>query len=235
MESGVKIGKRSLRLRPAERDFAQAIKKSMMYNATMSKIRPLITIVVFLLILGFIFWGVNKFILPQPKYTVNLGSQTVIKQIRSLNRLETSSYTIEKIIDVGTTGNGLKKILFGDKILLIAHGTIIGGFDLSKVKSENIVITNKTLKLTLPAPEILVTKLDSDQTRVYDRQQGLLTKGDNNLETEARNEAEKVIKDAACKGGILEDASKNARNQLTTLFKSLGFETVIIDIPQGSC
>ena len=175
---------------------------------------------------------INK---PRSSYVVNLSSQTVIKQIRSLNRLETSSFTIEKIIDVGTSGNKFSQFLVGDRILLIAHGTVIAGFDMSKIKNENINIKGGTLKLTLPAPEILVTKLDSDQTRVYDRQQGLLTKGDRNLETEARAEAEKVIKDAACKGGILGEASKNARNQLTTLLKSLGFETVIIDIPQGAC
>ncbi|HUQ85444.1 MAG TPA: DUF4230 domain-containing protein [Candidatus Limnocylindrales bacterium] len=172
---------------------------------------------------------------PRSEYTVNLSSQTVIKQVRSLNRLETSSYTIEKIIAVGTSGSKISQLLVGDRILLIAHGSVIAGFDMSKIKDENIKIEGSTLRLTLPAPEILVTKLDSDQTRVYDRQQGLLTKGDRNLESEARSEAEKVIKDAACKGGILDEASKNARNQLATLLKSTGFETVIIEIPQGSC
>ncbi len=172
---------------------------------------------------------------PRSHYTVNLSSQTVIKQVRSLNRLETSSYTIEKIIDVGTSGNKFNQFLVGDRILLIAHGSVIAGFDMSKVSEENVKVDGDTLRVNMPPPEILVTKLDSDQTRVYDRQQGLLTKGDRDLETEARSEAEKVIKDAACKGGILDEASKNARNQLTTLFKSLGFKTVIIEIPQGLC
>ncbi|HSW47568.1 MAG TPA: DUF4230 domain-containing protein [Candidatus Saccharimonadales bacterium] len=198
--------------------------------------RPLLTIFVFVLILlvvgifAFRFFGE-----PKEKYTVNLSSQTVIKQIRSLNRLETSSFTIEKIIDVGTSGNTFSQFLYGDRILLIAHGTVIAGFDLAKVQESDITVTDKTLNLKMPVPEILVTKLDNDQTRVYDRKQGLLTKGDNNLESKARGEAEKVIKDAACKGGILNEATKNARNQLTTLFKSLGFVTVIIEIPQGLC
>lgn len=184
-----------------------------------------------ILIIGtFIFF--NK---PKPTYTVNLSSQTVIKQIHSLNRLETSAFTIEKIIDIGTSGNKFSQFLYGDRILLIAHGSVIAGFDLAKVKEENIEVSGNTLKLILPAPELLLAKLDNEQTRVYDRKQGILTKGDNNLESEARFEAEKVIKDAACKGGILQDASKNARNQLTGLFKSLGFETVIIEIPEGSC
>lgn len=195
-----------------------------------------IKLIILLSIISVLVIGVFKFFYKsQPKYTVNLSSQTVIKQIKSLNRLETSSYTIEKIIDVGTSGNKFNQFLYGDRILLIAHGTVIAGFDMSKVNEGDINLSKDTLKVTLPAPEILVTKLDSDQTRVYDRQQGLLTKGDRNLETEARSEAEKVIKDAACKGGILNEASKNARNQLTGLFKSVGFVTVVVEIPQGSC
>lgn len=202
----------------------------------MKVFRSLLVIFVFFAVLfvtGLLAW--RFFGEPGEKYQTNLNTQTVIKQIQSLNRLETASYTIEKVIDVGTTGGGLKQFLVGDRILLIAHGTVIAGFDLSKVQESDINVTDKTLNLKLPAPEILVAKLDNDQTRVYDRKQGLLTKGDNDLESQARSEAEKVIKDAACKGGILNEASKNARNQLTSLFKSLGFQTVIIEIPEGSC
>lgn len=171
----------------------------------------------------------------QNKYTVNLSSQTVIKQMETLNRIETSQFTIEKVIDIGTSGNKFQQFLVGDRILLIAHGEVIAGFDLAKVKKNDIQVEGSTLRLKLPAPEILVTRLDSEQTRVYDRDQGLLTKGDRDLESEARKEAENVIKDAACKGGILEEATKNARNQMTSQFKALGFTTVVIDIPEGKC
>ena len=169
------------------------------------------------------------------KYTFRAGSQTVVKQIQSLNRLETASYTIEKVIDAGTTGNRLQQFLVGDRLLLIAHGQIIAGFDMSKVKEEDLEVSGETLKVKMPAPEILVSKLDNEQTRVYDRQNGLFTRGDRDLESEARQEAEAVIRTAACRGGILDEASKNARTQLTTLFKGLGFTTVVIDIPEGSC
>lgn len=178
---------------------------------------------------------INRLTQPRSSYVVNLSEQTVIKQVTSLNRIETASYTIEKIIDVGTTGNKFSQFLYGDRILLIAQGTVIGGFDLGKINEENVEVKGSVLRMKLPAPEVLVAKLDSEQTRVYDRRQGLLIKGDEDLESEARKEAEKVIKDAACQGGILDEASKNARNQLTSLFKSLGFETVIIEIPGGKC
>lgn len=164
-----------------------------------------------------------------------MSSETVIKQITALNRLETAQFTIEKVIDESTTGNKFSQILFGDRILLIAHGEVIAGFDLSKVNQDNITVTGKQLRVVLPAPQILVSKLDNDQTRVYDRTQGLLTRGDSQLETQARKEAEGVIRNAACQGGILKEASKNARTQLEAMFKGLGFDTVIIDVPDGSC
>lgn len=193
----------------------------------------IIPILVLVLVVAFVLLRTTQ--RTTPKYNVNLSSQTVIKQIQTLNRLETASFTIEKIIDVGTSGGRIRQLLVGDRILLIAHGNIIAGFDLQKMTEDNVGVSGETLKLTLPAPEILVVKLDNDETRVYDRRQGLLTKGDQDLETEARAEAEKVIRDAACKGGVLNEASKNARSQLTSLFKGVGFETVIIEIPEGSC
>lgn len=180
----------------------------------------------------FVYSWANK---SQSKYTYNLNSQTVIKQIESLNRLETASFTIEKIIDVKTTGGPLADFLYGDRILLIAHGQVIAGFDMAKLNEDQVEIADKTVKMTLPAPEILVNSIDNNQTRVYDRNQGLLTKGDANLESEARKQAQAVIRDAACKGGILNEAEKNGRNQITALLRSLGFETIILDIPQGKC
>lgn len=188
-----------------------------------------------ILLIGIGLWSIGNFFKKPNQYTYNMGSQTVIKELRSLNRLETASFTIEKIIDAGTSGNALQEFLYGDRILLIAHGQIIAGIDLSKLTDNDVRISGSTITLTLPAPEILVTTLDNGQTRVYDRRQGLLSKGDKNLESSARQVAVDTITDAACKGNILQHASDNARKQLMAFLKALGFTTITIDIPQGSC
>ncbi len=168
--------------------------------------------------------------------SLNTNRAAVVKEMRELQRLETASFTIEKIIDGGTTGsNVFQQFLFGDKILLIAHGQVIAGFDLSQISEKDIEVSGKNLKITLPKPQILVTTLDNTQTRVYDRQKGILSSGNKDLESEARQSAEASIKDAACQGGILAQAADNVRKQLTTLFSTLGFTTVTIEIPNGSC
>lgn len=167
---------------------------------------------------------------------VNTNRAAVIKEMRGLQRIETASFTIEKIIDAGTTEkNVFKQFLFGDKILLIAHGQAIAGFDLSQISENDIEVKGTSLKVTLPPPQILITALDNTQTRVYDKQQGILNPGEKNLESDARQAAEKSIQEAACQGGILQQASDNARKQLTILFEALGFSSVSIEIPKGSC
>ena len=166
----------------------------------------------------------------------NTNRAAVIKQIQSLSRLETASFTIEKIIDEGSTGdNVFQRLLFGDKILLIAHGQAIAGFDLSLVSEKDIQVDGKNLRILLPKPQLLTVVLDNTQTRVYDRQRGILSTDGKDLETQARIAAEKSIKDAACQGNILQQAADNARKQLTASFYSLGFETVEIVIPSATC
>ncbi|NCS99075.1 DUF4230 domain-containing protein [Candidatus Parcubacteria bacterium] len=165
----------------------------------------------------------------------NLDQTSVVKEIRSLNRIETASFNIEKIIEASTESNAFKDLLFGDKILLIAHAEVIAGFDFAQLDQDDVRIRGKKLRITLPEPEILTTRLDNEKTRVYDRQMGILTKGDSQLESEARLAAEDSIKEAACQSDILEIASINAEKQLKLLFRSVGFEEVTIIIPEGDC
>ena len=159
----------------------------------------------------------------------------VIKEMRMLSRLETASFTVEKIIDSESSGNVFQKLLFGDKILLIANGNVIAGIDFIGVEEEDIVIEGKKIQVSLPAPEIFFASLDNTKTKVYDRKSGLLSGGNDNIESEARATAEQSIREAACSSGILNMASENARKQITSLLSSLGFVEIVITIPQGSC
>ncbi len=172
----------------------------------------------------------------KPSTYVNLDRAAVIKEMRELQRLETASFTIEKIIDAGSNqGNKLKEILFGDKLLLVAQGEVIAGFDLSQMNENDIKVEEGKFSITLPKPQILFTKLNNNQTRVYDRKTGILSKGEKDLESEAREQAELSIRAAACEANILNQASDNARKQLTALFNTLGYKEVTIVIPAAEC
>lgn len=178
---------------------------------------------------------INKWLIKKPEFIYGPDRAAVIKQIESLSRLETASYSIDKIIEIGTNYDSLKQFLFGDKLLLVAHGKVIAGFDLSTLKAGDFTGLGSSITVRLPAPQIFDTYLDNSQTRVFDRNQGIFTKGNINLEAEARQNAEATIKEAACQGGILIEASKNAEQQLKLIFKASGFENITLIIPDGVC
>ncbi len=180
-------------------------------------------------------WVIFEKVRATPAFTIDSSRPAILKQLQSLNRYETASFTIEKIIDAGTSGNEFQQLLFGDKILLIAHGEVIAGFDLQKVQAEDIIIQNTAITIRLPAPEILSATLDNEKTKVYDRKQGLLTHGNKDLETATRIAAQESIRKAACDGGILDEASKNAKKQMTSILTSFNFTTVTIAVPAATC
>ncbi len=156
--------------------------------------------------------------------TITADPVTVIKQIRTLSRLETASYTIEKVI-TAETGEGPLGFLFQDKLLLVAQGQVIAGIDLDRLGDEDVKVVGTSVFITLPASEIFVATLDNDTTYVYDRQTGLLGQKVD-LETQARQKAEEEILKAALKDGILNLAQENGQNVVQKLLLALGFSDV---------
>ena len=171
---------------------------------------------------------VSGFLHPTP--TIIPDPVTIINEVRSLARLETIQYSIEKVI-TAETGQGSFGFLFGDRLLFVAHGTVIAGVDLSQLTSPDLKLDGNVLTVQLPEPEIFVATLDNDKSYVYDRQKGLLNSGETNLETKARQVAEQEIAEAAISDGILSQAKLNAENYLTRLFKTLGYQEVIFIYP----
>jgi hypothetical protein len=164
-----------------------------------------------------------------PTPTIIPDPITYINEIRALARLETIQYSVEKVI-TGEMGSGTFDVFFGDKILFVAHGTVIAGIDMQKIQPEDMRYENGVLTVKLPPTEVLVATLDNEKSYVYDRQTGVLNKPDPNLETLVRQRAEQEILKAAMEDGILEQARINAESYLFKFFSALGFpNTIFVD------
>jgi len=152
---------------------------------------------------------------------------TLVTQVRELNRLETASM---RVIHVGTITQSYKVIpnaLAGDEITFLATGDVIAGLDLSQLRPEDVWRSpDGTVNLRLPPPEILVSRVDNEQSRVINRKTGALRRADIDLETRARQHAEENIRAEALKKGILPLASQNGEKKLAELLRTLGAERV---------
>ena len=169
---------------------------------------------------------VSRVLNPTP--TILPDPVTIIHEVRSLARLETIKFSLEKII-TAETRQGAFKWLVGDRLIFIAHGEVIAGIDLNKLDPENMEVRNGVLYVALPEAELFIVSIDNKQSYVYDRETGIFTHGDVNLETEARRAAEDEIEKSALEDGILELAAQNAEAFLDRLFRDLGYPDVVFE------
>jgi len=157
---------------------------------------------------------------------LDVSQPTVVNKIQQLQRLETVVYTMDKIVSGEKENAVLPDFLTGDRLLMLVHGEVVAGMDFSGLKSGDVVLDGKRVRLHLPDAQLFATRLDNARTRVYSRQTGLLVPVDQDLESKVRLEAERQLQQAALLDGILKTANANARTTLTSLLQAFGFEKV---------
>ncbi|NJN80094.1 MAG: DUF4230 domain-containing protein [Anaerolineales bacterium] len=91
--------------------------------------------------------------LMNPTPTIIPDPVTYINEIRSLARLETIQYSVEKVI-TAEVGQGTFGFAFGDKLLFVAHGIVIAGIDMEKLRPEDMRYDGNVLYVYLPPSEI---------------------------------------------------------------------------------
>ena len=166
--------------------------------------------------------------MPSGSMRINVDQPTVVRQIQQLQKLETVSYTMDKIIGGARDNPYLPKFLAGDRILLVVHGEVVAGVNLANIKSSDVSVQGHNISLHLPPAEVFSTRIDNAKSRVYSRDTGLFSSPDPNLESEVREEAERQLQQSALVDGILKSADQNARNTVTGMLTGLGFTQVAL-------
>ena len=153
------------------------------------------------------------------------NTAVVLRQVQTLSQLVTVKYVMEKVV----VYEDVKWFPGGDnRVLMIAHGVVKAGVDLDKLKPEDIQVHEKTVKIKLPAAQIMDCYLDDKQTQVIERSTGLLRTFDKDLEQTARKIAVDDVRRGARAAGILKDADERALAQVEKLFQQMGLEVEFI-------
>jgi hypothetical protein len=168
---------------------------------------------------------------PSAVQEVLANTATVLVAVRGLARLESVAYHMERVIDLKDRRAQLFGLIHADdSILLVAAGDVIAGVDLARMQDGDVTVISepnaRRVRLRLPAPEILVARLDNTHTYVYSRKTDLLAQRGDQLETRARQLAETSIRDAALEAGILNRARQSAEQAVSTLLRPLGFDHI---------
>lgn len=160
---------------------------------------------------------------------IDVSQPTVVDRIQRLQRIETVVYTMDKLVTGAKENPIFPDFLAGDRLLMMVHGEVVAGIDFANLKPGDVHVQGKQIHLHLPTSQVFRTRIDSEKTRVYSRQTGLLVPTDPNLETQVRQEAERQLQQAALADGILQTAQQNAASTINSLLQGLGFEKVNFD------
>src|SRR5512137_1672969 len=85
-------------------------------------------------------------------------TSTVIQQVKTLSELVTVKYVIEKVVvleDVKWVA-----VLGENRVLMVAHGVVKGGIDLSAIQPADLQVSGKKITIRLPPAQITDAYLD---------------------------------------------------------------------------
>lgn len=153
------------------------------------------------------------------------GSQ-IVDRLKTLSELHTALGVVQTIVTSSQDSKILGMQVGATKLIYVASGQIRAGIDLRKLTPSSITVENNRLHLLLPAPEILDTKLDVENSYVYDVSKSLVAPDGLKLQSEAQKKAMEAIKSTALKCGVLEAAAEQAKSVLTAILNMGGFNSV---------
>jgi len=167
---------------------------------------------------------------PRTTTTVR-ATPSVVTSVRTLARLESAQMHVERVIDL----RDRQQALFGlvsaqDAILLVAAADVTAGVDLAQLRDDDVHAdaARGTATIVLPPARVLSTELDERHTWVYARQTDVLAQRHEDLETRARQEAQRTLEQAALEAGLLARARTGAQHTVESLVRSLGYAHVTV-------
>lgn len=188
--------------------------------------------VVALILLAVGIWAVRSvvdvfdpFDLGRGEYTER--GTTVVESLRDLSELTTVEAVEATTIERGND-RGILNFVAGDRIAMLVVARVGAGVDLSALTEDDVEVDldARAIEVRLPQPAISYVEIDEDATRVYDRDTGLFTKGDPQLESEARRAARDLLEEGALDAGILDRARESTRTAVEDFLRALGFTEV---------
>jgi hypothetical protein len=149
--------------------------------------------------------------------------QLTVDKIEKMGKLELVKINIKDVLEQTAER---PFFLPNAKAVLIVAGEVFAGIDLEKVKKEDIIESSTKVSITLPKPEILMSKVNHEKSRIYNVQWGGFSTA--NLIDEGYKNAELAMLEEAKNIGYESTCQNNAKLLLTPIFRELSGKDVEI-------
>ncbi|WP_433828129.1 DUF4230 domain-containing protein [Actinoplanes sp. CA-015351] len=173
---------------------------------------------------------------PFSDQTVDRSQPVLLQSMRDLNRYVAADGTFQVIVDLQENKENVPDFLVNRRTLFVGSGTVEAYVDFGALAGDALKIdeANKSIELTLPAPEQSTAALDMAKSYVVAEERGLLDRiGDAFGDEPGKQQrvyqlAQERITEAAKSSGMDQRAKENTQRMLESLFARLGYTTVTV-------
>jgi hypothetical protein len=175
---------------------------------------------------------------PFEESEIDRSQPVLLQSIQDLSRYEAAAGNFQVVIDLEKDVRFLPSWVRGERTLFVAAGTVNAYVDFSAIDDGTIQISGEAAQITLPAPALDRTNLDSERSYVFAQERGLLNRieslfSDNPGEQrELYVLAEQKIQAVAQESGIIARAEQNTRSMLVGMLRPLGYTSVTVTFEQ---
>ena len=182
--------------------------------------------------------------LPNPfeRTRVDRSAPALLQRLEDLSEYRAASAQLQELIDVEEDTRFVPSLISGERTSFLAFGTVDAVIDFSSLGSGAVTVDDErtTVAVRLPRATIDDVKVDPKQSRVLDRERGVLDRLGSVFSDSPTSErelyllSEEKLKAAAASSGLRARAELNTKRMLTALFRSLGFTEISISFGPAS-
>ncbi|MGY1804241.1 DUF4230 domain-containing protein [Blastococcus sp. SYSU D00922] len=165
---------------------------------------------------------------------VDRSTTPLVLALQDLHEYHAATGTFQVVVDRETDTRYVPAAISGERVQLLATGTADAFVDFSALDAGAVTLSpdGTTATIELPAPRLDEVRIDPEETRVLDRDRGLVERigdalGDDPVDDSALYAAaEDRLAAAAAASDLRDRAETSTRDMLTGLARSLGVEDV---------
>jgi hypothetical protein len=171
---------------------------------------------------------------PFEQKVVDRTPAALLVALEDLAEYHAATGKFQVLVDLEYDTPYVPSLISGERVTFLAVGSVDAIVDFSRFDEDRVAVSadRKSVAITLPTPTLGEAQLDSTESRIVDRDRGLVQRlsavfQDNpTSEQELYRVAEAKLAAAATESDLTQRAEENTREMLTGLAQSLGFTDV---------
>jgi hypothetical protein len=179
---------------------------------------------------------------PLEPEVVDRSTAPLLLALDDLAEYHAATAQLQVMVDVEVDTPWVPAVISGERVHFLATGTADAYVDFDGLDAGAVTLSpdGTSATIVLPAPELAEVRIDPSESRVVDRDRGLVERvgsalGENpSDDSELYALAERRLAAAAADSDVLDRAEGNTRDMLTGLAQSLGVEEVTVEFEAPS-